>query len=198
MGYSNVFRAMGFAPLFPVGRVHSNTVVRPVPNVRTPNTGGNASTDLAIGDAYALDGNGNVYRAGTGDIVRGIILGFVLQGNPSVMGGNGPILVDYVSGSPASGTWPNVIGVEDNGAEFAVQADTFAANQVGSNINLLDAAPDPNLPSEPAVGRSRKRNSVQGYWSRKLPCHERLRRERSCGGASTSGDAGLITQKGGR
>lgn len=143
MGYSNVFRAMGFAPLFPVGRVHSNTVVRPVPNVRTPNTGGNASTDLAIGDAYALDGNGNVYRAGTGDIVRGIILGFVLQGNPSVMGGNGPISVDYVSGSPSSGTWPNVIGVEDNGAEFAVQADTFAANQVGSNINLLDAAPDP-------------------------------------------------------
>jgi hypothetical protein len=143
MGYANVFRAMGFAPLFPVGRVHSNTVVRPVPNVRTASSGGNASTDLAIGDAYALDGNGNAYRAGPNDVVRGIVLGFVLQGNPNVMGGNGPISVDYVTGSPASGTWPNVIGVEDNGAEFAVQADTFAADQVGSNINLLDAAPDP-------------------------------------------------------
>lgn len=143
MGYSNAFRPMGFLPLFPVGRMHMNVVTRPTPNVRTASSGGNASLDIAIGDAYSIDGNGNVYRAGPNDAVRGIVLGFNFQGNPNVMGGNGPISVDYISGAPASGSWPNVIGVEDAGAEFWVQADTFAANQVGAQVNLLDAAPDP-------------------------------------------------------
>jgi hypothetical protein len=140
--YANVFRAVGFNPTFDVGRVRQNVVVRPIPNVRHASSGGNASTDLAKWDAYALDNLGNAYRAGPNDTPRGICIGFVLQANPNVMNGQGPISVDYVSGSPSSGSWPNLIGIEDNGAEFAVQADTFAASQVGASVNLLDAAPD--------------------------------------------------------
>jgi hypothetical protein len=57
------------------------------------------------------------------------------------MGGNGPVSVDYVTGTSTPA--PVVIGVEDNGAEFNVQADTLSQAQVGGAVNLADAAPDP-------------------------------------------------------
>jgi hypothetical protein len=143
MGYANVFRPIGGIPIFPSGKRSENVVTRPVPNIRHASSGGNASTDLAIGDFYALDENGNAYRAGPNDVVVGLVHGWVLQGNPNVMAGQGPISVDYVSGAPASGSWPNLIGIEDPTIDISIQADTFAAAQLGAQINLLDAAPDP-------------------------------------------------------
>lgn len=141
MAYSNTSKPNGFlASEESVG--HPHVVPRPVANVRPANAGGNASTDLAIGDAYALDANGNAYRAGPNDVVRGVVIGFDFAANPAVMNANGPLSVDYITGAPASGSWPNVLGIEDNKCIFEVQADTFAAaNQLGS-FNLADAAPD--------------------------------------------------------
>ncbi len=141
MAYSNVFRALGFNPLFPVGRVTSNTVTRPTTVPRHAATGGNASLDLALYDAYALDNAGFAYRAGPSDVVRGIVIGFVFQASPLVMNGAGPVSVDYLTGT--STPFPSIIGVEDNGAEFNVQSDTLSQAQIGGAVNLLDAAPDP-------------------------------------------------------
>lgn len=145
MGYNNVFRPMGFFPYAPAGKRAGNVITRPIPRTRGVNTGGNASTDIAIGDAYALDANGNVFRAGNGDPVRGIVIGFVMQANPMVMNAAGPISVDYVTGTPPGATqqWPLCLGCEDAEAEFWVQADAFAQNQQGLLVNLVDAAPDP-------------------------------------------------------
>lgn len=138
---------MGFIPYAPAGKRAGNVVTRPTPNTRGVNTGGNASTDLAIGDAYSLDANGNVFRAGPGDPVRGIIIGFFFQANAMVMNGAGPISVDYVTGTPPTSNpqlgWPLVLGCEDAEAEFWVQSNGFVAAQVGLPFNLLDAAPDP-------------------------------------------------------
>jgi hypothetical protein len=57
------------------------------------------------------------------------------------MNGQGPVSIDYLTGS--STPYPTILGVEDNGAEFNVQADTLSLAQVGGAVNLLDAAPDP-------------------------------------------------------
>lgn len=145
MPYQNVFRPMGFVPYAPAGKRAGNVITRPVPRTRTVNTGGNASTDLAIGDAYALDGTGNAYRAGPGDTVRGIVIGFFMAANPMVMNSAGPVSVDYVSGTPPGATqqWPILLGCEDAHAEFWAQSDTFAVANQGGLFNLLDAAPDP-------------------------------------------------------
>jgi hypothetical protein len=146
MGYANVLRPFGFVPYAPAGKRAGNVVTRPIPPTRTVNTGGNASTDLAIGDAYALDANGNVYRAGPGDTVRGIVIGFTFQANPLIMNGGGPISVDYITGSPPSAlsSFPFCLGCEDNSAEFWVQSNSFTIAQQGLPFNLQDAAPDPN------------------------------------------------------
>lgn len=141
MAYANTNKPNGFKPdEESAGAAH--VVLRPVPNVRHASTGGNASTDLACGDAYALDNNGNVYRAGPTDVVRGIVIGFVFQANPAVMNANGPLSTDYITGAPASGSWPNVIGIEDNKTIFEVGADTFAVSNTLGSVNLTDAAPD--------------------------------------------------------
>lgn len=147
MPYANVFRPMGFVPYAPAGKRAGNVVTRPTPLTRAPSTGGNASTDLAIGDAYSLDANGNVYRAGPGDQVRGIVIGFTFEGVPTSMNGAGPVSVDYVTGTPPPSTpqlnWPLVLGCEDANAEFWVQSNALAVNQVGMGVNVIDAAPDP-------------------------------------------------------
>lgn len=141
MPYSNVSRPRGFVPLNE-SVWHAHTEIRPVSSVRNTSGGGNASTDLSVGDAYALDASGNVYRAGPNDVVRGVIISFEFAPNPAVMNANGPISVDYITGAPASGSWPNVIGIEDNKCLFECQSDTFAAANVGGSFNLADAAPD--------------------------------------------------------
>lgn len=147
MGYNNVFRPMGFFPYAPAGKRAGNVITRPTPNTRGASAGGNASTDLAIGDAYALDANGAVHRAGPTDSVRGIVIGFFLQANAMVMNGAGPVSVDYITGTPPPSnpqlSWPLVLGCEDAEAEFWVQADAFAITQAGLLVNLVDAAPDP-------------------------------------------------------
>lgn len=138
MAYSNVSRKRGFVPLSEsVGHAHVER--RPIPSARTASGGGNASTDMALGDAYALDVNGNAFRAGPNDVVRGVIIGFELAANPNVMNANGPISVDYVTGA---GTWPQLIGIEDNKCLFECQSDTAAQSNVLGTFNLSDAAPD--------------------------------------------------------
>lgn len=147
MPYANVFRPMGFFPYAPAGKRAGRVITRPIPNTRSASTGGNASTDLAIGDAYNLDANGAVYRAGPGDTVRGIIIGFTFQANAMVMNAAGPVSVDYVTGTPPPSnpqlTWPLCLGCEDAEAEFWVQSNGFTINQAGLLVNVLDAAPDP-------------------------------------------------------
>jgi len=95
---------------------------------------------MAVGDAYGIDASGNAFRAGPGDYVRGIILSFVLQASGLVMGGNGPVSLDYVTGTLA--TAGLLIGIEDPSVDFSVQFDTFNASDVGKRFNLVDAAPD--------------------------------------------------------
>ena len=76
MAYANTSRKNGFVPLNNSGRIAAIVKPRPIPAVRHASDGGNASTDMAVGDAYALDSNGNAYRAGPNDVVVGIVWGF--------------------------------------------------------------------------------------------------------------------------
>src|ERR1700732_867023 len=98
MGYANVFRPMGFNPYIGGGKQSTPLVPRPVAAVRQASGGGNASLDIAVGDAYGIDNNGNAFRAGPNDAVRGIVCGFRFLGNANVMSGQGPISLDYISG----------------------------------------------------------------------------------------------------
>ena len=144
MAYLNVSRPNGFIP-FERTAGESERRTRPVPAVRTASTGGNASTDLAMGDAYALDSNGNAYRAGPNDTIRGVVLGFEFQANPLNPPGSAVNSTNYVTGNGnKTGTTQiaSVIGIEDNACLFECQSDTFSANQLGT-YNLADAAPDP-------------------------------------------------------
>jgi hypothetical protein len=141
MGYSNVSRPMGFTPNLPVGKTNASVQPRPIAATRTASSGGNASTDIAIGDAYSIDVNGNAYRAGPNDSVRGIVIGFRFLAISTIMNGNGPVSQDY---SPA-GSVSELLGIEDAQVEFFVQADTFAVTNNGGEFNLADAAPDSTL-----------------------------------------------------
>ena len=140
MPLANASRPMGFIPMIGGGRANVIKRVRPVPTSRTASQGGNASTDLAVGDAYAIDANGNAYRAGPNDYVRGIVESFVLQASGLVMGGNGPVSLDYITGTLSNAAL--LIGIEDPTCDFVVQFDTFNASDVGKRFNLVDAAPD--------------------------------------------------------
>ena len=140
MGYPNVFRPLGFHPYKQGGRTNPQTVERPVAASRSA-VGAAASAILSVGDAYALDANGNAIHAGADAVVRGIVTGFRLQAVPSVMGGAGPVSQDQLVASDAG--W--VIGIEDPSAWFEVQADTFATTNIGGSFDLLDAADDTTL-----------------------------------------------------
>jgi len=141
MPLGNTSRPMGFIPYNAAGRWNPIVVPRPIPLTRTGSGGGNASTDMAVGDAYGIDGSGNAFRAGPSDTVRGIIMSFVLQATSLVMNGAGPVSFDYVTGTLAAVGL--LIGCEDPEALFLVQADTYAASNAGGKFNLADAAPDP-------------------------------------------------------
>lgn len=138
MAYANVSRKTGFVPMMPAGRVDAIVKARPIASTRHASTGGNASTDMAVGDAYALDTNGNAYRAGPTDVVVGILWGFRVQAVANVMNGQGPISVEYITGTQSA----VALGIEDAGVWFSVQSDTFAVTNVGGKFNLTDAAPD--------------------------------------------------------
>ncbi len=147
MAYANVFKPNGGIP-FDEAQGSASKQSRPVPNIRSAGLSSgtnlaNASTDLAIGDFYAIDANGNAYRAGPGDAIKGLCTGFDMQGNPAVYNGQGAPSVNYISGAPLTGAWPNLIGVEDDKCSFEIQADSCTLAQVGSIFNLKDAAPDP-------------------------------------------------------
>ncbi len=141
MGYANVSRPMGFKLLRQQGKANAAPIPRPLPAVRTPSGGGNASRDLAIGDAYAIDVNGNAFRAGPNDTVRGIVIGFRFVAVSTIMSGAGPVSEDY----SANGAVDTIIGIESGIEFFEVQADTFAASNIGGKFNLADAAPDSTL-----------------------------------------------------
>ena len=137
MAYANVSRPMGFVPKFNVGRNSNNVMARPVAASRNA-VGAAASAIIAIGDAYALDASSNAYHAGADAVVRGIVIGFVIKAVPTIMGGGGPISQDILLATDAG----TVLGVEDAGAEFTVQCDTFAQANEGGLFALTDAAPD--------------------------------------------------------
>ncbi len=146
MAYANVSRPNGAIP-FERSAGASEVRPRPVPAVRTASTGGNASTDLALGDLYAIDANGNVYRAGPGDVVRGVINGFEIQANP----GNPPgsavnsigNLITGNGGQTGTTQIASALGIEDNACSFEMQADSYPAGTPPYGVyNLIDAAPD--------------------------------------------------------
>jgi hypothetical protein len=144
MGYANVNRPMGFRPTMPAGKRGNKEISRPVLATRHASTDGEASTAIAIGDAYAIDAaTGGAYRAGEGDVVVGIVNGFKFQAVTDVMGGQGPISVDFIPTGVAAAAPPNIIGVEDSSAEFEVQCDTLAITDIGKKFNLEDGTPDP-------------------------------------------------------
>jgi len=140
VAYANVNRPMGFEPSIQGGRVYPETVTRPVLSGRSP-VGAAASADLAIGDAYALDANGNAYHAGADATIRGVVRGFRFQADGRVMGGAGPVSIDYLPAATAG----FVIGIEDPSTQFEAQTDTFAASNRGGSFNITDAAPDSTL-----------------------------------------------------
>jgi hypothetical protein len=141
MGYSNVFRAIGFKLHAPDGKANAPVRPRPVVAVRQPSGGGNASYDIAIGDAYAIDVNGNAFRAGPNDAVRGVVIGFRFIAVSTIMNSNGPVSEDY----SANGSVDTILGVEDDITLFEVQSDNFTAPMAGMKVNLVDAAPDSTL-----------------------------------------------------
>ena len=146
MGYANQSRPMGFTPLLPAGKAAGIAKPRPIASVRQASGGGNASTDLAVGDAVGYDANGNVFRAGPNDAVRGILIGFRFLGLFTSMAGQGPVSLDYVTGTLGGATPTSLVAtalvLEDPTVAFSVQADTFAQTNVGGKFNLADAAPD--------------------------------------------------------
>ena len=145
MALANVSRPMGFIPLTTAVKGAIVVRSRPIPAVRQASGGGNASTDIAIGDAIAIDANGNAFRAGPNDAVRGICVGLRFLGDPNTMKGQGPISLEYITGTgnqAGTTTIAQALVAEDPDAWFEVQSDTFAASNVGGKFNLADAAPD--------------------------------------------------------
>ena len=137
MPLANVSRPMGFRAYKQGGRANYITKQRPVLANRVA-VGTATGVDLAIGDAYALDPNGNAYHAGPDAKVQGIVIGFKFQASSAVMGGAGPVSIDYL---PAANSG-FVIGIEDPDAQFTVQSDTFSVADILGEYNLADALPD--------------------------------------------------------
>jgi hypothetical protein len=113
---------------------------RNVPAARAA-VGAAASADIAIGDAYGIDANGNAFHAGADAVVRGVVVGFALLPVSNIMNGNGPISEDYLAAAVAG----LVIGCEDPNATFEVWSDAvvgFLQANIGGKFNLFDVAPD--------------------------------------------------------
>src|SRR5258708_1869577 len=141
MGYANVSRPMGFNPLLPAGKQNAIARPRPVAAVRQASGGGNASTAIAVGDAYGIDANRNAFRAGPNDAVRGICVGFRFLGDPNSMAGQGPISLDFITGllgGVGTAIVAYILGIEDPTVAFSVNSDTFAITNVGGKFNLTD------------------------------------------------------------
>jgi hypothetical protein len=148
--YQNTYQPNGFKP-YNLSEGSANVQRRPIPAVRTANTGGvSANTDLSLGDAYSLDANGNVYRSGPGDVVAGVINGFEFapySGNPPGSAINS--IGNYLTGNGGlTGTAPigYVLGVEDAKCLFEcaiVSGQSFLQSQNLQKFNLADGAPDP-------------------------------------------------------
>lgn len=140
MAFANANRPNGFDPGRQGGKTAAVEVARPVAASRSV-VGAAASADLAIGDAYGLDANGNAYHVGADGNVRGIVRGFRWAASPAVMGGAGPVSIDYLPAANAG----TILGIEDPSTEFEVQTDTCAASNIGGLFNMTDAAPDSTL-----------------------------------------------------
>lgn len=145
MAYANVVKNNGFVP-FERAVVNADVRTRPVPAVRTASGGGNASTDIAIGDAYAIDSAGNAYRAGPSDTIRGVVVGFEFQPNPSNPPGSAVNSTNYITGNGGKTTTTqiaSIIGIEDSACIFECQADTLVLGTPPYGVyTITDAAPD--------------------------------------------------------
>lgn len=152
MVLANVFAPMGFRS--DSQRTLMKTVTRPIIQPRVP-IGAAASADIAIGDAYGIDANGDAYHAGADAVVRGICMGFELQAISGVMNSQGPLSIDYASSTTAV----SMIGCEDPSVEFDVWSDNVVGAQqanVGGTFNLGDQAPDS------LFGQSRQYLNING------------------------------------
>ena len=142
MVIANASRPMGFIPYNMGGRANPIITPRPVAAARAGTNHNLTNDDLAVGDAYTLDANGNAHRAGsTGgvDPVHGIVIGFKLAPNPTVA--PGPLSQDYLPQAQAG----TILGCEDPAARFVVQANTFAVTNRSGKFDLADAVPDPTF-----------------------------------------------------
>ncbi len=134
MSYANVNGPNGFKPLMGDAIKSAKTIRRPVLANRAK-TASAIETILSRWDAYTLDANGNALHAGPNDVVYGIVLAIELEANPAIMNGMGPVSVDQML-TAYSGA---IIGIEDTGVYFEVQADTFATANENGLYNLADA-----------------------------------------------------------
>lgn len=132
MPFLNVSAPRGFYLYREGGKAEVRRIVRPV-NLQ--------SNTLARGDAYTIDSAGQVSRAGAGDVVVGIVEGIDL--NPIPASPQGPVSQDFI----LSGDGGNIIGIEDQDAEFAVQTGAGFDNTTMINglFSHTDAAPDTTL-----------------------------------------------------
>lgn len=148
--YVNTYQPNGFKT-YNLAEGSAYSTRRPVPAVRTANTGGLiANTDLSAGDAISLDVNGNVYRSGPNDTVRGVIKGFefqALSNNPPGSAINS--IGNYLTGNGgAAGTTPiaYTLDIEDSKCLFEVavaSGQSVTQANIGQSFNLQDGAPDP-------------------------------------------------------
>lgn len=139
MPLANVAAPMGFRLLEEQSLIFTRQ--RNAPAARAV-IGAAASADIAIGDAYGIDATGNAYHVGADGVVRGVVIGFALQAVSTIMNGNGPISIDYLTAASQG----LIIGAEDPNATFEVWSDPtvgFLQLNIGGKFNLLDAAPDP-------------------------------------------------------
>lgn len=128
MPLANVNSARGFTLFRGGGKREPRRVTRDVSASR--------GTTLMIGDAYVDAGDGTVTRStSNADTIIGIVEGIVL--NPIAGSPQDSASQDYIPAADAG----SIIGIEDQDAEFVVQADTVAIpGDIGSSFELVDAA----------------------------------------------------------
>lgn len=115
---------------------------------RTVTAAGNASNDIAAGDAYIIQADGTITRATSATAqANGIVEAIVLKGI-----NEGPISYDYLPKATAG----EIIGIEDANAEFEVTASValaLADYDAGAIVALADTTPDTVLrQSRQAIG----------------------------------------------
>lgn len=150
---ANLDAPMGFRQIFsgghePIRRQRAADADRTTPN-----------GDIAPGDAYTIEADGNVTRCDGNTAPNGVCEGIALKGV-----NEGPVSYQYLPGNVAG----NVIGIEDILTEFEVQTNAVISQadlDAGAEVNVVDAAPDTVL------GQSRQQVGDVGGAQFKVVAH---------------------------